>query len=61
MSRKPMGHLRQYFDLTNHLSIIQPALKWLEFLAISKPVELRLNGWSDQNIVLSDPSAFLTF
>jgi hypothetical protein len=57
MAVKPMGHLRRYFDLSNHSSAIRPALNQLENQPFSKLVELRLNGGSDQNIVLSDPSA----
>jgi hypothetical protein len=56
-----MGHLRQYFDLSSHSSVIQPASKNSKKPAVLKLVELRLNGCSDQNIVLSDPLALCIF
>jgi hypothetical protein len=57
-----MGHLRQYFDLSSHSSVIQPASKKKKKkLSFLKLVELHLNGCSDQNIVLSDPSVLCMF
>jgi hypothetical protein len=56
-----MGHLRQHFDLSSHSSIIQPTPKISTFLTVLELVELCLNGCSDQNVVLNDPSVFCMF